>query len=101
VQIPDWFTLLVLGAAAWRTFQFVAYDDLLERPRARVLKRLDKEGEYWSLFITCPYCAGFWNALAWWLAWWLISPFWVLALAIPWALSAIVVGLHKVLAMDE
>ena len=100
MKIPDWFELVILIAAAWRTFQFICCDDLIERPRKRVLKWLDREGEYWTLFIECPYCAGFWNGLAWWGAW-LISPFWATAIAVPWAISAGVIGLHKVLSMEE
>lgn len=35
-------------------------------PRAWALRRLDGKGE---LFLTCPWCAGFWIALGWYAAW--------------------------------
>ena len=58
--------LVLLALAAWRVFQLIAVDDILDRPRRYVTDRLS---EKWDLFIECPYCAGFWIALAWWAAW--------------------------------
>ena len=69
-----------IALAAWRTFQLLAFDDILDRPR-RYVTRLDprwkKEGDAvgsryrYGLadFITCPYCIGFWVTLAWWGVW--------------------------------
>lgn len=42
-----------------------------------------------ALWLTCPWCCGFWLALAWWAAW-LLFDHWTLVAAVPWALSALV-----------
>lgn len=66
---PWWFALLAL--AAWRVYRLLAEDTILDRPR-RYLLRLSKDWqdekddpgpnyrEDWGIFLTCPYCAGFW-----------------------------------------
>lgn len=96
MSIPDWWEAALLGLAAWRTFQLLAADDLLDTPRRYVTSRLS---EYWEDFLTCPYCAGFWMALAWWAAWqvWGDS---TLVAATPFALSAVVIGAAKVLSSE-
>ena len=60
--IPDWYELLLLGLAAWRSYQFVGEDTIADKPREWVTKR----SEYIETMIECPYCAGFWIALLWW-----------------------------------
>lgn len=105
VNIPDWWGFLLLAAAAWRTFQLIARDDILDRPRRWVLRLGDwrKEGdkipegyrEKLGLFIECPYCAGFWIVVAWWAAW-QIEDRWTLIVAVPFALSAALISLDKV-----
>ena len=53
---------MLLALAAWRTYVLVSRDDILDGPRRYVT-----EGRYRTLeFIDCPYCLGFWIALAWW-----------------------------------
>jgi Protein of unknown function (DUF1360) len=111
MKIPDWYSLLLLGVAAWRTFQLLAHDDILDQPRRWVL-RMGKEwqeqgdpvpDEYrlkWALFLTCPYCAGFWIAVVWWLAW-QITPFWTEVFTIPFVLNAIIVAASKTLSKEE
>ena len=96
MNIPDWYELALLALAAWRVFQLLSDDEILERPRRYVTSRLS---EKWELFIECPYCAGFWIALAWWAAW-QIEEEWTLIVATPWALSAGVIGASKILSPD-
>jgi Protein of unknown function (DUF1360) len=60
-----------------------------------------KRGTYWTDFLTCPFCAGFWISLAWWGAWQL-SPHWTLVVSVPLAVSAVVGLLGTVLyALSE
>lgn len=110
-MIPNWYALLLLAGAAWRTFQLIGHDDILDRPRRwalRLGRDWQKDGDpvpesyraKWGVFITCPYCAGFWISLAWFVAWY-IEQKWTLVAAIPFVLSALVVAQHKVLAEEE
>jgi hypothetical protein len=85
---------VLLSLAAWRVFQLLAEDDLLEPPRRYVTSRVS---DYWQDFLSCAYCLGAWCALAWWLAW-EIWPHGTLVVATPWALSAGVIGASKVLS---
>jgi hypothetical protein len=57
----------------------------------------DRISVYWQDFLVCPYCSGFYIALAWWGAWiaWGDS---TLVVATPWALSAGVIGASKILS---
>ena len=96
MSVPDWWEALLLALAAWRIFQLIAEDTILDGPRRYVTAQLDAK---WELFIECPYCAGFWIAVAWWAAW-QIEPHWTLIVAVPWALSAGVVAAAKVLSPD-
>lgn len=53
---PPWhFALLTL--LTFRVWKLLADDEILDGPRNWVLSRLDAR---WELFITCPWCAGFW-----------------------------------------
>lgn len=83
--VPSWWPFLLLALAAFRTWRLLAEDTILDGPRARLVQRMPKGEE----FVTCPWCAGFWIALAWWLAWeaW---PHGTLVAAVPLAISAIV-----------
>lgn len=110
MDIPNWYALILLAGAAWRTFQLISDDDILDRPRRWILRlgsEWEKEGDpvpdgyRLSLgdFITCPYCAGFWIALGWWGAW-QIWPHGALVAAVPFVLSAAVVAQAKVLSRE-
>lgn len=110
MKIPDWYELVLLGIASWRTFNLLAYDKILEGPR-RWLTRLPYDWdatkelpeEYkmkWALFINCPYCAGFWVGVVWFAAW-EITPFWTTVATIPFVFNAIVVALAKILTPEE
>jgi hypothetical protein len=96
VNIPNWYEIILLALAAWRVFQLVSEDEILDRPRRYVTKLLDDK---WELFLLCPYCAGFWIGVAWWVAW-LIWPYETLVVAVPWVISAGVIGAAKILSPD-
>lgn len=97
MNIPNWYELALLALAAWRVFQLLSDDEILERPRKWALDRLS---DYWDTFLVCPYCAGFWIGVLWWLAW-LVWPYETLVVAVPWAISAGVIGASKILSSDE
>ena len=97
MSVPDWWEAVLLALAAWRVFQLIAEDEILNGPRRYVTGKLD---EKWELFIECPYCAGFWIAVIWWIAW-QVNEKWTLIVAVPWALSAGVIGASKILSSDE
>lgn len=111
MTVPDWWEFFLLGLASWSTFQLAAHDDVLDKPRRKLL-RLGNEwkeagdpvpDEYrveWGLFLTCPYCAGFWISVAWLVTWWIV-PGVVLPLAALMALRAVVVAGHKTLGKEE
>jgi hypothetical protein len=82
--IDPWeFALVAL--AAWRTWKLLAEDTITEPLRARYI-----EGHEWrETFTECPWCAGFWVALAWVAAFW-VEPLWTVIVAVPFAVSAAV-----------
>lgn len=109
--IPNWYALVLLSLAAWRTFQLLSDDDILDRPRRWVLglgNDWEKDGdpvpeEYkidWAKFLICPYCFGFWISIWWYLAW-LAWDTGALVLATPLAISALVVAQAKILSREE
>lgn len=110
MTVPDWWETLILALAAWRVFHLLAFDDLLDRPR-RYVTRLDRrwkrEGDATGLayreglgnFIQCPFCLGFWVALAMWGAWQL-WPHATLVAATPLMLSAVLVGAQRYLSSE-
>ena len=110
MSIPDWYEALLLSLAAWRVWYLLAEDDILDRPRRYVTRlgsKWEKEGDPvppgyrigLANFLTCPYCFGAWVALGWWGAW-LIWPHGTLVAAVPFVLSAGVVGAAKALSSD-
>jgi len=107
MNVPDWYEIILLSLAAWRIFQLIAFDSILDQPRryvTRLGKKWEKEGdalpkeyrEKWALFLQCPYCLGFWLGLVWWGAW-LIWPYETLVAAVPFVISAGVIGADKIL----
>ena len=106
MNVPDWWTLALLGLAAFRVFRLLGMDTILDELRLRLVGlRGWKEGQltpasYRSRlaeFLICPWCLGFWVALAWWAAWqqW---PHGTLVAAAPFAISAVVGILGEVTA---
>jgi hypothetical protein len=112
MRIPNWYELVLLGAASWRCFQLLAFDDLLDRPRRWLLHLGDwQEGDdprslpenyrfNWAKLLTCPYCAGTYCATAWWIAW-QISGKWTDIFASLVALWALPIAGHKLLAREQ
>ncbi len=113
MNAPDAWEAVLLGLAAWRTFQLIAFDEILDRPRRWVLRLGDwHEGdpvedfpkEEYRLsaarFMTCPYCLGAWIAGSWWLAF-QCSERWSLIFASLFALAVVPIAGHKLLARDE
>ncbi len=90
-MIGPWqFALVAL--AAWRTFHLLAYDTILNVWRRDYF--FDNHPAIES-FVQCPFCLGFWVALAWVAAFWL-EPHWTLIVAIPFAVSAAVAMLQLI-----
>lgn len=99
--VPGPWEFALLAAAAWRTWMLLAHDEILDPLRDRVFVKdvppvieppmvidIGPVVRYRRLveFIECPYCLGFWVALAWWAAW--TATGWTLTAAAPLALSA-------------
>ena len=110
MNVPDWYEIALLSLAAWRSFQLIAFDSILDQPRryvTRLGKKWEKEGdalpkeyrEKWALFLQCAYCLGFWIGLVWWGAW-LIWPYETLVAAVPFVISAGVIGADKILSSE-
>lgn len=93
---PTAWQFALLALAAFRVWKLLGDDAILDGPRDRLLDWMedapDEDGERgttWTYFITCPWCAGAWIALSWWLAW-LAWEEGTVFLAVPFALSAAV-----------
>lgn len=111
MTVPDWWEFLLLALAVFRVYRLIAEDTILNRPRRYILrldKKWKKEGDptgdryrtEWALFITCPWCLGFWLSIAWWVAF-QITEKWTLVAATPWAISALVALTAKNLDKEE
>ncbi len=59
--MPGPFEAVLLALAAWRAWHLIALDDITDRPRRYITDGRDALLE----FIECPFCMGFWVALAW------------------------------------
>jgi hypothetical protein len=103
MKIPDWYTLALLAFAAFRTFRLIAEDDILDRPRAWLLRYRGWDGTgpppkgyrvKWGEWITCPWCAGFWISILWWGAW-QVWPHGTTVSAVPLAVSALLALIAK------
>jgi len=84
-NVPDWWQLSLLALAAFRFWRLIAEDTITARPRHAVIRKI-RGFEEW---ITCPWCAGAWVTIGWWLAW-VAWPHWSLVVATPFAISAII-----------
>lgn len=105
MTIPNWYDLVLLGLAAFRTWKLIGDDTILDRPRKWSMLMAFRIGgpkakDYWETLIECPWCAGFWISLAWWGAWQLWSHGTLVA-AGAMAISAIVGLLGHLIADDD
>lgn len=95
MTVPNWYELILLSLAAFRTFRLIAADTILDGPRERIIQRAAWQlpnGKYRKKldeWVHCPWCMGFWVSLIWW-GFYLITPEWSVRLAVPWAISAVV-----------
>jgi hypothetical protein len=85
-NVPNWWQFALLALAAFRVWRLLGEDSILARPRASFKRRTS---DYWDQFLLCPWCAGFWITLIWWLAW-IAWPHWTLIVATPFAINAVV-----------
>lgn len=103
MEIPGWWEFVLMTLGAFRVWRLLGVDTVLDLPR-RWVTGLGRDwtpddpvppSYRWHLaeWVGCPWCLGFWVALAWWGAW-LAYPDWAVGLAVPWALSA-AVGIVK------
>lgn len=111
MNTPSLYVFLLLGLAAWSLFHLLAHDDILDAPRRRVLRlgrEWQKDGDpvpegyrlEWALFLTCPYCAGFWIWIGWLVLYWVVPGF-ALPAAVLMGGRGLVVGAQKLLGKDE
>jgi hypothetical protein len=110
-DVPGVWAFVLLALGVFRIYRLIAEDTILDWPRRRLLRLGDewmREGdkvpdefrEKWSLFITCPWCLGWWLALGAWLLW-LWQPHWTLVGMTPFAISAVVALTAKNLDQPE
>ena len=70
-DLIPWWWFAILSLSAYRVFRLLAEDTILDRPRRWLLRLGDWEEDSgedppenyrfeWGIFLTCPYCAGFW-----------------------------------------
>ena len=93
MTVPAWYPLILLALAAYRTYRVAATDTILDTPRARLSERQLE-------FVQCPWCLGFWIAVAWWGAY-EITPHWTLVVAVPFAVAAVAALLWALLYLTK
>lgn len=89
---PTWWGFTLLALAAFRVWRLIAADTILDGPRERLLRAGDRRttrGKKLEEFLTCPWCAGFWITLIWWL-FWIAWHRWTLVIATPFAINAVI-----------
>lgn len=89
-NVPGAWETVVLVAAVYRVWRLLAFDTVTEQIRLNVL--IDHDGEWRNRlkdFVECPWCFGFWIAVATWAAW-LLWPHAVDVAAVPFAISTAV-----------
>lgn len=109
-MIPEPYTFVLLALASYRSWRLLVEDQILDLPRRKLLRlgNWTREGDPVPAdyrqrlgdFLSCVACFGFWLSLAWygaWLAW--EEP--TKIVAVPFALSAIVVFLRSRLDPPE
>lgn len=109
--VPDWWAFAILVLTNYSVFHLLAEDTILDRPRRKLLRIADTwsrdavpgseedyEGEdyrlEWGLFLSCPWCVGFWIGCVLWIAW-LAFGDWALVPMIPFAFRPLVAAQHR------
>lgn len=108
MNVPDWYAVVLLALAAYRTFRLIGEDTILDRPRAWLVRLDGWDGagplpddyrEGLAVWLQCPWCAGFWHAILWFGAW-QIWPHGTLVAAGVFAISTVVGALGHLLATE-
>jgi hypothetical protein len=108
MTIPNWWETLLLALAAYRVWRLLAEDTILDSPRSSLVGLSDwKAGQptpvsyraWLAEFITCPACFGFYISLLFWAAYqaW---PHGTVVVAVPFAISTVVIAVASVLSDD-
>jgi len=109
VAVPNWWQFLLLALASFRVWRLLAEDTILDNPRSWIVGLSGwKAGHptpesyraWMAEFLTCSACFGFWISVVWWSAYqaW---PHGTVVVAVPLAISTVVIGLASVLSDDE
>lgn len=96
MTFPTAWEAVLLALAAWRVWHLIALDDITDRPRRYITDGREKLLE----FIECPYCAGFYIALGWAVAF-AIEDTGTMWIAFPFALNTGVIALSHWLTSDS
>jgi hypothetical protein len=93
IPAPWSFALLALGA--FRIWRLIGIDEITAPIRDRITGRRQYHSEpslyreWLDKLLACPWCLGFYVAVAVW-ACWSVWPHWTLVVCAPFALSAVV-----------
>lgn len=95
MSTPDVLGLLIITLGVWRAWRILSTDTVLDWPRDKLLGTQSLAGgvahykrKRLAEFIGCPWCLGFWLALAAFAAWHWWSKDDTVLIAVPFAASA-------------
>lgn len=101
-MIPEPYVLILLALGAMRITRLIGWDTITDPIRSRITghhhgshtksgKRAGAKHDRatWMLFLTCPWCQGFYTCAIIWGAW-QVWPHWTLIVLTPFALNEIV-----------
>jgi hypothetical protein len=99
------FALIVLGLATWRISALLSREAGPFRifEKIRILSGIKHDGDgsvfyipprFFAELLSCVWCVSIWVGTAWYL-FWLLTPTFCVAIAIPFALSAVAILLDK------
>lgn len=104
-NVPGAWETILLALAVFRVARLIGWDDITQRLRDWILVKkvvgevegrngetrrvLVARSHFVAKMINCPWCLGWWVAVAWWAAW-LAWPAGALVAATPFAVSALV-----------
>lgn len=85
--VPSAYVAALLSLAVSRVVLLITQDVILDGPRDRLTEwALVRDHDHLAYLITCPWCVGWWVALATWTAW-LAAPGATTFIAVPLAVS--------------